>query len=375
MDFRIGVGDPQAIRKYSAKLAFDIVQMSYFKKFTGRTENSIVMEMLDLESSSGDVIQYDLSMGLRGEGVAGDDIAEGREEAPEYLIDEIRIDQIRKPIAVGSKMSRQRTIHDIRRNAKNHGAEWMAAWLDELIFCYASGVAGNAANVLNERSNFRFASWAGNPIQAPDAGHLVYGGAATSKASLVGTDKMTVDLVRRLAVKAQMLGSRNPNVVELAPVDVDGEKCFVLVMSPDQDFDLRTAAGPGDWMEIQKHSNVKSGSNPLFTGATGKIDNVVLHKHQRIRRMGDYGAGASVEAHRALFMGRQAVGLAWGADNSGNGTRIRWVEKLKDYDDKVSISGGMVVGAKKTRFRRKDGGGGTDYGVIAVDTAAKASYA
>ena len=108
---------------------------------------------------------------------------------------------------------------------------------------------------------------------------------------------------------------------------------------------------------------LRSRQNPLFKGGLGMINNVVLHEHENVRRFKDYGVGGDVEAHRALFMGRQAGVLAYGS--GGTGTRFYWREEEKDAGNQVAIYAGVIAGAKKTRF------GGKDFGVIAVDTASK----
>lgn len=366
METRINsVGDPQAIRNYSTRLAVDVAQASWWKQFVGTEETAIVQEKVDLQSAAGDVLQFDLSMRLRGDGVYGDDDAEGHEEALTFLIDEVKIDQIRKPISAGSRMSRKRTLHDLRKIVKQRGRDWIAQWLDEVMFSYASGVAPSATS--NEDAIYGAAAFATNPVEAPDASHMVYGGDATAKANVDASDKMTMDLVRRIAVKAVMLNSRNPNVVDMQGGDYNGEQTFVLTMSPDQQLDMKRNTATGEWADIQKAANNRGNSNPVFGMELGRVDGIVLKSHPRVRRFNDYGAGANVAAARALLLGRQALTVAYG---NGNGTRMFWEEDERDYRNKFSVAVGMVFGCKKTRYKPKQGGSGTDFGIISIDTAA-----
>ena len=43
-----------------------------------------------------------------------------------------------------------------------------------------------------------------------------------------------------------------------------------------------------------------------------------------------------------------------------------------DAKNSLNVYGGMIMGVKKTRFKPKQGGAGSDFGVIAMDTAAAA---
>lgn len=366
VDTRINVGDKQAIRRYATQLSVDFGRMIYWKKFVGTSSNSIVHEKVELNSAAGDAIQFDLVMQMRGKPVYGDDIAFGKEENLNFLVDEVKIDQVRKPGSAGGRMTRKRTLHNLRTVVKDLTAEWLAAWHDEVMFCYASGVAGNAR--INEDALFTDASFGNNAIEAPDAGHLMYGGDANAKNTLDSADKMSLNLIKKAAVKARTIKQYNSEHVDMKPVRVDGGEYYVLVMSEDQGFDLRTGTAATEWLEIQKHAGQRGTNNPIFTGDEGKVDGVSLHKARGVLRFADYGSGGNVRAARALLLGRQALTAAYG---SGNGTRMMWEEELTDYGNQIGIAAGMIFGVKKTRFKPKTGGGtGFDQAVIAIDTAA-----
>jgi N4-gp56 family major capsid protein len=368
MDTRINVGDKQAIRRYATALSVDFGRMIYWKKFVGTTSNSIVHEKVELNSAAGDAIQFDLVMNMRGKPVYGDDVAFGKEENLNFLVDEVKIDQIRKPGSAGGRMSRKRTLHDLRKVVKDLTAEFLATWHDEVMFCYASGVAGNAR--ANEDALFVDASFGGNSIEAPDLGHLMYGGDATAKNNVDSADKMNLTVVQKAVLKARTIKTYNPDHVDMKPVRVDNGEYYVLVMSEEQAYDLRTGSAASDWLEIQKNAGQRGTNNPIFTGDIGKIDGCTMHKHRNVLRFGDYGSGLNVKAARALLLGRQALTCAYG---SGNGTRMMWNEEMTDYENQVGIAAGMIFGCKKTRFKPKTGSGtGTDFSVISIDTAAAA---
>lgn len=362
MTTNIPFGDPKAQKKWSASLAYQAIEKSYFdKRFIGEDANSIIQKKTELESDAGDTISFDLSLLLRGKPTAGDNRVKGTEENLRFYTDQVIIDQLRHPVSAGGKMSRKRTVHNIRKVARDRLSDYWSQYIDELHFIYLSGARGINEGFIEDTA---YAGHAGNSIQAPDADHIVYGGAATSKATIAAGDKMTRLLVEKLVAKASMMRSRNPALVNMLPVTVEGEGHYVLLMTPDQAFDMRTADTTG-WMDIQKAAATAEGrKSPLFKGGLGMINNVVLHEHQNVIRFSDYGVGANIPAARALFMGRQAGVCAYG---TAGGMSFSWVEELDDYGNEPTIVAGTIIGVKKTRFNS------ADFGVISVDTAAAAA--
>ena len=356
----IPFGDAKAQKKWSSALAVDQMKKSYFeKKFVGTSDNSIIQRKTELESDAGDTISFDLSVQLRGEATEGDSRLEGKEENLKFYTDQVIIDQTRKAVSCGGKMSRKRVAHDLRTIAKDRSSDYWARFCDEMMFVYLSGARGINADFLFPTT------WAGraqNAIQAPDAGHLLYGGDATSKATVDATDTMTRAVIERAQVKATMLQAQDPDAANMVPVSIEGEDRYVCVMSPFQEYNLRTASG-AEWLDIQKAAAAAEGkNNPIFKGGLGMINNVVLHTHRNAIRFSDYGAGGNVEAGRALFLGRQAGIVAYG---TSGGMRWTWEEETKDYKNEPSVASGGIFGFKKTRFN------GYDFGVISIDTAAK----
>lgn len=356
----IPFGDPRAVKRWSADLAVDVRKKSYFEqRFIGTSENSVIQRKTELESDSGDTISFDLSVHLRGKPTYGDNRLEGKEENLRFYTDQVRIDQVRHSASAGGRMSRKRTVHNIRRLARDRLGDYFYKFLDEVLFIYLSGARGINKD-FTEDENYQ--GFAGNPLEAPDPDHLLYGGSATSKASLTAADIMSPLVIERAMEKAAMMQAENPETANMVPVNIDGGEHYVCVMSEYQATDMRTAAG-GSWIDYQKAAAAAEGrNNPIFKGGLGMINNCVLHKHRNVIRFNDYGAGANVEAARALFMGRQAGVIAYG---SSNGLRFAWEETVKDYGNEPTIAAGFIAGVKKTRFNNKD------FGVLSVDTAAK----
>lgn len=355
-----GTNDPKTQKKWGADLAVDARKKSYWEgRFVGTSDNAIIQRKTELEGDAGDRISFDLCVQMRNKPTYGDDKLEGKEESLKFYTDEVRIDQVRHGASAGGRMSRKRVAHDLRAVAKARLSDYFAKLTDELFFIYLSGARGVNQDFIESTA---FTGFAGNALTAPDADHILFGGAATSKGSLAATDKMTKLLIERAQNKAEMMQARNPEAANMVPLKNGDEEQYVVVMTPDQAFDLRNADTTG-WMEIQKAAITNEGkANPIFKGGLGMVNNAILHKHRSVIRFTDYGAGQNVAAARALFLGRQAGVVAYG---TAEGVRYAWSEIEKDHKNEPVVASGFIGGIKKTVFNNRD------FGVISLDTAAK----
>lgn len=355
----VGVGDPKAIKRQSALLALDYAKKSFWtRKFMGVGEDAqMPLQVLNhLENDAGDTISFDLSVQLKQRPTEGDDRLEGNEEGLKFYTDEVKIDQARGGVNSGGRMTRKRTIHNLRKIGRLRQSEWWARCFDELCFIYASGSRGVNAGFIFPLG---YQGRAGNPLQAPDAEHLIYGGAATSKASLTAADTMDLKVIDRLVARAQVQGGGTEELPELQPIMIDGEAHYVLVLHPWQEYQLRQDS---KWLDIQKALTTAEGrKSNIFKGGMGMHNNVVLQSHKNAIMFNDYGAGANVLAARGLFLGVQALVCAFGSP--GTGLRFDWTEESDDRGNEVVITTSSIFGIKKPRFNDHD------FGVFSVDTA------
>lgn len=356
----VAFGDAKAQKKWSANLAVDTRKKSYFEnRFIGTDDNAVIQRKTELETGAGDRISFDLCVQMRNRPTYGDQRLEGKEESLKFYTDEVIIDQVRHAASAGGKMSRKRTAHDMRMIAKNRLGDYFSRLVDELFFMYLSGARGINQDFIEATD---YTGFAGNSFDAPDASHQLYGGSATSKASLTSGDKMTTTVIEKAINKAEMMQALDPKVANMVPVTNGADNQYVLLMSPFQEYDLRTNSTTGQWLDIQKAAATAEGrKNPIFLGGLGLLNNTVLHKHRNVIRFSDYGSGSNVAAARALLLGRQAAVVAYG---TANGMRYSWEENTKDYGNEPTVASGFIGGIKKTRFN------GKDFGVLSIDTAA-----
>lgn len=268
-------------------------------------------------------------------------------------------------------MTRKRTAHKLRKVARARQSEWWARVFDELFFMYGSGARGVNAEYVYPTS---YTGFAGNSITAPDADHIIYANNKT-KATILVTDVMTTPEIDKIKSRAVMMGGGsgggtagtdgNTQTPQIQPIKINGEEHYVLIMNAWQTYDLRNASS-SKWLDAQKAAAGAEGrKSPIFTGARGMQNNVVMHEHKSIVRFTDYGTGTpgTLGASRALFMGEQAMVCAFGSP--GTGLRFGWHEETRDNGNQLVITSSTIVGIKKTTFN------GKDYGMHVLDTCAK----
>ena len=362
----IGLNDPKAVKRYSGNLAVDVGRKGYStRKYMGKgnVPTRPIWQLTDLEQAAGEQITYDLSMQLNMQPVEGDNELHGKEEALVFFTDNVYIDQMRGGADAGGRMTQKRTLHDLRQVAKARSVDWWARVFDEIIFMYISGARGTNAEFVFPTT---YSGFANNPLTSPDSNHQVYGGVATSKASLAATDTMSTLPIDKAVAYAEMMGGGGPaysEVPQLQKCNVDGEELFLCIMDPYQKFNLRRNTTTNDWADIQKAIATAVGrDNEFMKGGLGMWNGVVLHSHQNCIRFTDYGSGSTVAATRALFCGLQAGTIAFGSP--GQELRFGWNEETRDNNNRVIITTHVIWGCKKVTFN------GNDFGVMAIDTAA-----
>ena len=328
-----------------SKLTFrEALKATKFKKFLGKTKKSIIQRLVDLEKTAGDTIKYDLLMQMSGSGVTGDNRMKDNEEALVYHQDNIVIDLLRNAHAF-KQMSQQRTLHNLRTDAKENLSDWWAGKLDDYMFRYLCGDTsmnhGQAA-VVADSDHY---------VVAGDVTHT--GDIAANEASLGSNDQVDLMDIDYAKEKAMTITPK------IRPTIVDGKELYVAIFHTYSITDLRTSANSSatiKWSTIQADANMRGSKNPIFSGAHGVYNGVVIDESTRV-----YSPATNVR--RNLFLGAQAgvfaVGNAYdkiSQRKSGSDNMMTWVEELTDYDNEKGIAAGMTFGMKACRFNSKNFG-------------------
>lgn len=348
-----GTNDSQSVSIWSKLTLREALKKTLFNKFVGKAKTSIIQRIDDLEKTRGDTIKFDILMQATGAGITGDNVLKGNEEAMVYYQDTLVIDQLRNAHSFRG-MTQQRTVHDLRSDAQENLSDWYAGKFDEYMFRYLCGDTS-----INH----------GQAGLDPDSTHYVISGdvtnsgvIATDEASLGTNDQMALDDLDFAKEKAVTL------TPPLRPAIIDGEEYFVAVLHPysvtDIRLDLATNTSAVSWLDIQKYAAERGKKNPIFSGALGTYNNMILFESSRI-----YSPISNVR--RNVLLGAQSGTIGFGnaynkllQQQVGSDNMFSWFEEVSDYGNETGVAAGAIFGMKKTRFTIA--GTARDYGVVTI---------
>lgn len=359
---------------WNKELFSDVMTELYFAQrgMIGESSDSLIQVKNDLTKAKGDRITFGIGYKLTGDGVTGDGELEGNEEAKNTYSDTVLVDQIRNAERLEGELDNQKAAYNTREEALRDGKVWIAEFLEKQIFMKLGGVSTLTLKDVGGGIYSRRAAWSNTGDAVPTADEAAGTGArylcadASGLDALASTDIMSTTLITRARVKAETTVIGRPRI---RPIRVDGQRYYVMFMHPWQAADLKTASG-SVWAQAQREAQIRGEKNPIFTGALGVWDNVILHVSDFVpttdaaAAFAVGGTAAAAQAFRALLCGAQA-GLMANASPKGKGAVPTFmVEKEFDYDNKTGYAVGYIGGIQKSTFNS------IDYGVVAVDTGA-----
>jgi N4-gp56 family major capsid protein len=345
---QFGTNDAQTKKIWSDLTYYESLKPTIFAKLLGDPKDAVVGKLTELERDAGDNIKYDLLMEPTGAGVAGHNELEDNEEEMLYYQDSVSVELLRNGHAFDG-MTQQRTVHDLRKDAKTNQAKWFTGKLD---YHFMHQLGGDTALTL-----------AGIAINTPatiDVDHYVICGdvahgtvLATQEASLSNNDQ--IDLLDLDYAKERAKGATPCT----EPAMFDGQEMFVAILHPYCMTDIRvsTTAATIKWHEIQQYANQRGLKNPIFTGAAGVYNNIILLENSRVYAPRAVGSGY---VYRNLFLGKQAGVYAIAnpynkleRKGSGKDSWMSWFEQEKDYGHRQGIGVGHAFGIKPCVFNSK----------------------
>jgi N4-gp56 family major capsid protein len=323
---------PQNVLIWSKLLLMHVLHETYFARFMSGGPNSIVQRIVDLSKSAGDTVKYDVLAQMTGYGVNKNDALLGAEQSLVYYQDSVKIEQ--KRFASGwYRMSQQRTLHKLRRDAKTMLGDMGARILDEWLFAFLCGTAGDWNTDLDGDID----DHAANGLVAVEAARRWDTGAT-----------MSADILDQASWRVRALTPR------IRPLRIEGEDRYIIFIRPEQAQSLTMDA---DFREAQIHARERSSKNPVFTGALGTWNNLIIHVSNYLPYdiAGEVGGGDDL--HYAPICGAQAATVAFGngfsalddAPAESEGVFF-WAEESQDYGNQRGIGAGTILGIKRTLF-------------------------
>jgi hypothetical protein len=252
-----GVNHPLAVKKWSSDLMKEMLKKTYILQFVGKDSGSLIQWKDDLsKDQGGDRIRVGLRVQLKGDGIQGDGT-----------------------LRSAGKMSEQRVPFNVRAENRDGLSDW---WADRWDTWFFNQICGNTA-VSDTR-------YTGNQATtAPDTDHWLYAGGKSTEATLsdIPTDKFSLTHIDWAVERAGVFGKGSedfPDSMPMRPIRIGSENYYVMFMHPYQVTDMRVSTDTGQWLDIQKAA-MQGGQvtrNPIFTGALGVYNGVIMHSSTRI---------------------------------------------------------------------------------------------
>lgn len=304
---------------WAKKVWHEGVKDSYFDKFTAMDGSNVVHQNKDLTNVKGDSVVFGLMMNLSGAGVEGNRaILSGNEEALNIYDFTVNTQLVRNAVS-RFEADDQKTQYDMLKEIKGALKQWLSDWLDNKLIAKLT-------------------------TTMPNPTETVYASAANTVSSTTANDKLTTALISRAKRKAMM------HAPKVQPIKVDGMDKYIMLVSPWAAKDLKDDA---KWLAAQQNANVRGSKNPIFTGALGEYDGVILYEYERVSLSN--GGASSANVCYNLLLGKQAACFAVARP-------AKHIEQIDDYGN-VAGNGIAFYGAvEKTKFN------GKDYGTIQVIT-------
>lgn len=334
--------------------------------FVGTSKNNVIERITELtRTERGDECIMQLVADLSGDGVIGDNVLEGSEEALFNDAISLHIDQLRHGVRTKGQMAEQRTVIRFRSTAKEKLSFWYADKMDEMTFLTAAGISyglkvDGSTRVGSQLASLKFAA----DVVAPSSGRIRYANAATSLATLSTSDKLSWNMCLSL----QAFAKRK----RMKPIRAAGKEYYAFLMSTEQLRDLKSDA---TYQQNVGRAAARGESNPLFKAAVATIDGLVIFEHNKVPNTlglasgSKWGVGGTVDGAQAMLLGAQAIGLAMLGEMSYEES------DNTDYHNRPGIAVGRMIGLLKPQFASlTDLSGGIatkqDFGVVSLYTAA-----
>ncbi len=333
------------VEQFESFVFLEMINKVFFGKrgtFVGpRGSDKPIIELNQLSKEPGDAITIPLRLALTGTGKYGDKTLWDNEEAVVFYYMRVYINQLRHAAGTGGRMSRQRVAFDADAEVAQALGTWLADKKDASIFesFYRLHPAHIAASTgtggLNLTQTYH-PNWL-----VPDSATMTgYGAGPANAAAVTGQEdllsgeaqqKMSASLLDKLCV---IFEENN-----FLAVNIDGEPRYPLVVHPRQAYQLRQDQ---DWNQAQQQGNVRGRKNPMFQGAIGEWNSLIVFKSNRVE-----ASTTAVEVRRAIMMGGNAMASALSGGPFTD--RETW-----DYGNQHRYMAGLVFGYMRGDFQSDD---------------------
>jgi N4-gp56 family major capsid protein len=314
-------------------------------KYMGTDSNALIQVREELAKGKGDAVTINLMAALSGAGITGDSDLETHEEAMLAYGQRIVLNQYKNAVRDAGSLTKQRAPFDLLGEFRPALTNWLAQKTEDLFFDAAINIDGATYGTASESTKD---AWL-----VSNTDRVLFGAATGNNASndhsaaLSQIDSSTdvlntaqISLAKRLA---QLASPR------IRPIRVaDGQEFYVMFVHPYCARDFKSSVA-----NAQMYAMPAGLDNPLFTGALGAWDGVLIVESPKVALLDNVG-GSSIDVAGNFLCGAQAFALVQGAYDGSE--RIRMVEKTFDYGSRTGVAIMSMMEVSECRFNSKQHG-------------------
>jgi len=353
-----GVGDALTAKRWAKVLAAETLVATEISPLIGESAGSIIHLKTEPKKEKGDQVTFGLRMQLTGDGVTENQTLEGNEESLTTYSDALVLTELAHAVRVKGEntIDNQRILFDTRKEARAGLKDWYAKRLSIGFFGHVCGYTGAAYTHRGMTVNFALPQYnLGNAVTAHTTNRKIFAAAGASETNTTdeGIESDDIFDLRMIDYAKELARTTSPPI---RPVMIDGEEVFVAYLHPYQVTDMRTNTDTGQWMDFSKNAyNGRGKDNPIYNGALGKYNNVVLRESEDVTPGVNSSTSASISTvRRAVFLGAQAAAVGYGTNFGDGANAYKWVEKTFDYDRELGVSVQCLMGLTKCTFNSVD---------------------
>lgn len=361
-----------------------------------------IVQTMDLGKGKGDELKFNFVNPVGGIPIMGGEVAEGRGEGVSLSEDRLRVSQARFPLDLGGVMDEIRSPVDVHRLGKPLLQSAMDNYEDQLALVHMAGARGSHWNIewrIPKADDARFTRVVTNRVKAPtknrhfmvDNGTIALFKDNAGEVDLASTDAVSMGVVDSLSSYLDQIVAPPPPV-EFETDQAAKDSPFRVLLCSAATYNIFSADPNFRNYQAQALARARyAKDHPLFTNPEVALwRNTLLVKMPKPIRFyaGDdikYCAAYDSETEsttkvpaaftdkfavdRNILLGGQALAKAY-AKSRHSGWPYFWKEAPSDFDDKLEIMIGGILGASKIRFKVDVGDGRfeiTDHGAAVVD--------
>jgi hypothetical protein len=354
------VSTANAVRQWDNNYFLEYIRGNRFNRYMGTDANAIIHLNETLTNKPGTQVTIPLITRLKGQGVSGNMVLEGREEQLSNYGHLITTNVLRNGVVI-DWLEEQKSELGLRNAAKAALKMWS---MEDL-----RGANGNGRGIIDALYSFRsgdtITSYANtseavkDTFLAANSDRFLFGAAKANNASndhsasLANVDNTSDKLIyQTVSLAKRMAKTADPHI---RPIRVAEDEEWYVMFAPSLPFrDLKTSLAT-----INKDAMERGKDNPLFRDGDLIYDGVIIREVPEIPVVVNAGASGTTDVAASFLCGAQAIGVAWAQ---------RPVSKTQetDYEFRHGVAIQEMRGVEKLIFNSKQ------HGMVTVWTSAVA---